>query len=425
MPRPIRILHITCGLNGGAGLGARRLHQALLASGSDSWVLCHSTAEDEAVPQVRIRPALCLADRIRRLPSAALHKAGLWKSPRLLAREATKEVRRKYGVTFYSGLSAFHLDREPIVQNADIVHLHWVGEFLDVPSFFRRVQKPIVWTLRDEWPLIGGFHYRTDAPASLPKWIADIDSASRRLKEAAFQAHRRTAFISLSRAMAEFARSTPIGAQRPVRVIPNPVNGDVFHPGNGRAIRSEFGIPDDAIVISFVAQRINDNRKGLADLISAAASLPHRDITLLCVGNGNPPTDVPPGIRIVCTGPVSDPARLASIYSASTLFAAPSKAESFGKTLTEALACGIPAVSYPNDGAKDIVRESDGVLSSDFSPESFRSALKEALSRSFDSAELRRGALSRFSPEAVARRHNELYSRLLGEAELECGLEGR
>ena len=420
---PLRVLHITSSLRGGAGLGLRRLHESLLSSRLDSHVLCHSADDAESVPNVHVRPALRPVDRIRRLPPAALSALRIWNSPRLAGQKASRTVNRQWGKFFHTGLSAFHLDRERCVDEADVIHLHWVGEFLDVPSFFRRVRKPIVWTLRDEWPLIGGFHYRTDMPTDLPDWIAKIDARSRRLKEIAYRNHDDLAFVSLSEAMAAFARGTPAGSGREVCVIPNPVDGTLFRPGGGSAIRREFGIEDDATVISFVAQRINGERKGLPTLLSAASALNLRKPVVLCVGNGDPPTGVPSRIRVVCTGPVSEPTRLSAIYDASDVFASPSRAESFGKTLTEALACGVPVVSCPNDGAMDIVRDADGVLSSDYSPESFAVALQEALSRSFDAERLRRETLSRFSPEAVARRHAELYSRLLGAVSQQHGLD--
>ena len=47
----------------------------------------------------------------------------------------------------------------PLVQEADIIHLHWIAGFVDYPTFFKKVDKPIVWTIHDENPGLGGSHY--------------------------------------------------------------------------------------------------------------------------------------------------------------------------------------------------------------------------------------------------------------------------
>jgi len=46
---------------------------------------------------------------------------------------------------------------------------------------------------------------------------------------------------------------------------------------------------------------------------------------------------------------------LASYYRASDIFAFPSKTDTFGMVLTEALSCGVPVAAYPVTGPKDIV----------------------------------------------------------------------
>ena len=46
--------------------------------------------------------------------------------------------------------------------NPDIIHLHWIGGFVDIPTFFKHVKKPIIWTLHDMNPFQGGFHYKDD-----------------------------------------------------------------------------------------------------------------------------------------------------------------------------------------------------------------------------------------------------------------------
>jgi glycosyltransferase involved in cell wall biosynthesis len=94
-----------------------------------------------------------------------------------------------------------------------------------------------------------------------------------------------------------------------------------------------------------------------------------------------------PGTRIVCgVGPLEDSLRqrfpsvvwmgvlprheLAQIYAASDVFVFPSKNETFGLVMLEAMACGTPVAAYPVDGplqvlGADTVGVKGGVLHED------------------------------------------------------------
>lgn len=90
-----------------------------------------------------------------------------------------------------------------------------------------------------------------------------------------------------------------------------------------------------------------------------------------------------PGSKVVCgSGPLLDRMRrehpqvhwkggvareaLPAIYAAADAFVFPSRTETFGLAMLEALACGTPVAAYPVDGPLDVVGESDGgVLDTD------------------------------------------------------------
>ena len=59
--------------------------------------------------------------------------------------------------------SIFDVSKSDLVNEADIIHLHWVGDFVDLPSLSKKVNKPIVWTLHDENLFYGIRHYEEPA----------------------------------------------------------------------------------------------------------------------------------------------------------------------------------------------------------------------------------------------------------------------
>ncbi|GAA5236089.1 glycosyltransferase [Verticiella sediminum] len=74
------------------------------------------------------------------------------------------------------------------------------------------------------------------------------------------------------------------------------------------------------------------------------------------------------------TGVLSQ-AELASLYNAADVFVFPSRTDTFGLVLLEAMACGCPVAAYPVSGPVDVIGDSDaGVLSEDL-----RSACLQAL----------------------------------------------
>ena len=55
-----------------------------------------------------------------------------------------------------------NITKHPWVQEADVLHLHWVNQgFLSVEGIreLSSLGKPVVWTLHDMWTFTGGCHY--------------------------------------------------------------------------------------------------------------------------------------------------------------------------------------------------------------------------------------------------------------------------
>jgi glycosyltransferase involved in cell wall biosynthesis len=103
---------------------------------------------------------------------------------------------------------------------------------------------------------------------------------------------------------------------------------------------------------------------------------------------------------------------LASLYNAASVFVFPSRTDTFGLVLLEAMACGCPVAAYPVTGPVDVIGDSPaGVLHEDL-----RFAALEALKipRS-----LPRAHAERFSWEACSRQFLEYLQPIRGTVSLQ------
>ncbi|MGA2553017.1 MAG: glycosyltransferase family 1 protein [Burkholderiaceae bacterium] len=108
---------------------------------------------------------------------------------------------------------------------------------------------------------------------------------------------------------------------------------------------------------------------------------------------------------------VLDQAELASLYNAASVFVFPSRTDTFGLVLLEAMACGCPVAAYPVTGPVDVIGDSPaGVLNDDL-----RFAALEALKIP---RALPRAHAERFSWEACSRQFLEYLQPIRGTVSL-------
>lgn len=406
----MKVVHINTTPDGGAGWCAKRICKALQKEGIEVSMLLKSGDEqlDVAVAQV---------DYIYRKHRFKLLNS-IFKQIRVILRprfayfkRKMRKANRKNYVFITSPLSEYQsLYRHPLVQEADIIHLHWVGDFVDLPSFFSHVHKPIVWTIHDQNPGMGSFHFQISLTIadSAHLWINQCFS---RIKKKAVNGNNKPYLVAISQAMADFFKSNDILGECPIKVIHNGVDGTVYKMCDKQAVRRKYGIPQDKIVFAFSSYFLEDERKGLALLIEALNKVSRKDIMLICIGSyqSRPMAD----FEIKCTGLVDDTDLLSELYSAADYFVLSSFQEGFAQTPLEAMSCGTPVVAFPCSGVSELINETNGIKCSDFTVEALKEGLNEAMSVKYDRDTIRRDVLQRFGYDVIAKQYIQLYNELL------------
>jgi len=182
-------------------------------------------------------------------------------------------------------------------------------------------------------------------------------------------------------------------------------------------VRKELSLKEDAVVLLYVGRLNRD--KGIPELLEAFALhvAEHPKTRLLLVGPDEEGMErlIDPASGVLRVGYTDKPERY---MAAADVFVLPSHREGFGSTVTEAAACGLPAVASRIYGLTDaVVDGKTGLLHERGSVKSLAAALAKL---SFD-AELRRRmgdaararATKDFAMEDATRRTLDFYLQAL------------
>lgn len=398
----MKVLHISTLDSGGAGSCCIKIHRSLLEQGIDSKVLVRQKSTNE--PAV-YQNSLYFIDFLKRAFDQFLCLCGL----PLTKRSKVLKLRKRYGVYCTLPTSIHDLSDHKLVKQADIIHIHWVGDFLDYPSFFAKVNKPIVMTLHDENLFYGLPHYEAGY-----KKIKDehLESVYCQIKRRALVGKQNVNIVFLSQMLYDKFNSHEIVKEKRKCIINNSVDYHLFSPHNKIESRAKLNIKPDQIVFAFMAANIEEKRKGLDVLMSAVESLHNPNAMVLAIGQFSPHRSESPNIK--CLGSLSDASVISSVLSAADYFVMPSFQEAFAQSPLEAMACGIPVIAFPCSGVKELITERNGVMCSDFTEQALLSGIREALGKKYDMEEIRNDMISRFSPEHISSQYISLYQQLTG-----------
>ena len=241
--------------------------------------------------------------------------------------------------------------------------------------------------------------------------------------------------VAISASVASEYRELGVPEDRIV-AIPNGVDLAAFLVSRPRAeVRRALGLPETAFLFLAVAR--NHPKKNLAAILAAAAALKDRDVVpdwaVAIAGRGVPALQneaerlgVSGRVRLLDEiGPAEGendlPARdLIDLYCAADAFVFPSRIETFGIAIVEAMAAGLPVIAGDSPGCRDIV---DGGRYGLLVPPADSTALADAMALvATDRGERARlAALSReraraYDWDAVVERYVATYWQLLARA---------
>ena len=409
----MKILHIVAGnLDNGAARGAYWLHKALLREGVESRIFTNSAmtfSDDSVTSTVNSdidRVISVVRSRLDRMPFS-FYKRGI--------------------KGFSSGMVGTDFTDSEEYEDADIIHLHWInGGFVNL-SDLKKVDKPIVWTLRDMWPFTGGCHYSMecdrfrDGCGRCPRLGSEREyDISRFILSRKMKVLPKSIYpVGISRWISRQAEESSLFRNFDISTIENAIDTDLFFPIDKRIARSVLGIDSDKKILLTGAKSIDAFYKGFDLFIEALRYLPKERYLLCFFGELDKSVVDKTGFEYMDFGYLHDSISLRLAYSCADIFVAPSRMEAFGKTIAESMACGTPVVCFDATGPADIVRhEKDGYLAKPFAPDSLAEGI-EWIAMSDRADEIGLSASKRagehYSGERAAREYISLYDRIMEE----------
>jgi len=321
------------------------------------------------------------------------------------------------------------ISKLPEVQEADIIHLHWVNKgFLSLKSLEQLMQlgKPIVWTLHDMWPFTGGCHYAGDCLhfqkrcgdcrfLKNPK-SQDISNKIWGKKKNIYQSAQLN-IVTCSGWLKEVAKTSSLLTNVSVQNIPNTIDIDTFKPIANLKTKEKY-------TILFQAMNINDQRKGLKYFLEALAHLKKEHITiadkieLLIFGKDT--SGALDGLNYPAKylGVLKDQSEIARAYNQSDIFVIPSLEDNLPNTIMESLACGVPVVGFETVGIPEMVdHHKNGFIAPQKDAQALAEGIKWVLEDEERYTKLSQQAVKKvkdvYSHQKVSNEYLQLYTSIL------------
>lgn len=316
------------------------------------------------------------------------------------------------------------------IKRADILHLNWTNNaFLSFDGLNRlfSLDKKNIWTLHDMWVFTGGCHYADPCINYLKncgfcpylKKPGEVDLSYRiwQKKRELYKKYPIT-FTAPSRWMASKAEESGLFKEKTnVRVISNPIDTDIFKPKTQIECRDYFKLPSEAKLILFGSAKFNDERKGFKFLYEAIQKVkkdPAYKALELVVYGFAPDKIQFPGLKVHYVGMLKSDIDLSICYNACDLLALPSVADNQPLAIMEALACGVPVLSFAIGGIPEMVETGqNGFLAPALDTDLLAKGLKEILDNS-NMEEMKKTArersLNEFSYHSVGKQWKDIYT---------------
>ena len=341
---PLSVVFVNdTGFIGGAGIAHRRQIQSFLLSG-------HNVS------------AICWMDNTycNPLPPRGSFSPGKW-----LGLHSFPNIHRDFGLSDVD--IAVQIQKEVESFKPDLVifgNLHWAKWPIEIIETVSQSGTPTIAYLHDCHWLTGrcaytggcnkyleGCDHSCPSPEEYPPASSDLIAAQWKDRRRVFCGLHRVPFFANSHWMQSMAEKA-FNGQAIVRLAPLGLDEKLFSPIDRALARRLLSLPNDSLLILAGAVNLKESRKS-GPVFERTLSHINSEKCARVITFGSRSNEFP---HVISLGHINDERIMPVIYSAADILIHTAQEESFGQTLMEAAACGIPSVAFSSGGIVDIAR---------------------------------------------------------------------
>lgn len=400
----MKILHIVQSISGGAGIAALNIHNSLKEIGGvDSYMIQKTDPSNDDTHIHTIYESKNIFYRLKR-------KLGLTHEMRNKKLIPMFPCHNEYEIATFP-TSSYRLEDLQIVKDADIIHLHWISNFVNMPTFFPNIDKPIVWTVHDKNPFSGVFHFQIDINNN-PKYLT-LEKKITKEKRNYIAKHKDTTYVFPSNWLLNQSNENLFELDKTKICIPNMTQIPNFKNFNNIQLDELKKIDKEKKIILFIAHSTEVKRKGFSLLQEAINDIDKSLFNLITIGESSVNYNSNNHVHF---NKITDRSTIYYLYSQSDIVIIPSLEDNLPNVMLESFSCGTPIISFANGGmAEHLALGKNGILVNDINSSSLKLAILDFLEGkyTFDREKIRQYAIDNFAPMHIANQYKELYTKIL------------
>lgn len=420
------VLHLNTFTYGGAFNASYRLHTGLKAAGYNSKYLAIQMGDNPVPDDVQLfkndnSTELSRLEKVLYKFRMMQHPYDAQKQKSRLKKRALEN--RSSATVFSHPDTISDVFQHGDLKTADVIMLHNVSWFLDYESFFMQVSVPVIWRLADENPYTGGCHYslgcdkyERDCDVCPQLEGANVPAFSNRnwkIKKKSFDKTKATiSIVSPSQWISDKAQNSSLLGNFRHEVIPNGIETELFKNFDHKKSRAALQFEEGTSYLLFVCGTTSSPYKGFNDAYQAFLKLDQKNKAKLVIIGQNDT-----GIEhddIIFAGSISDKNKMYTYFSAADAYIMSSHHDNYPSTVLESLCSGTPVIGYSIGGVPEMVDQTSGVLTSDFSVDELTSKLQQFLNYEiqFDRKKIKMESMQKFDIRNTIKKYSELISEV-------------
>ena len=253
----------------------------------------------------------------------------------------------------------------PEFKSADIVHCHNLHSNYFNLSTLEKISavKPVVWTFHDMWPITAHCAHAFDGALkdngfftcpSLDIYPPIAWHNEKYLENKKSKIYKNSNFhiVTPSKWLAGKV-SQSVLKDKPLSVIYNGIDTSVFKPRDKQKCRQELGLPAEKRIVLVVAKGGQFNPWKGGEYAQEAIKALKSDYRAFFVDLGGDTNQTADNVKMVSF--IGNEDLLVKYYSAADMLLYPSIADNCPLVVLEAMACGLPVVSFNTGGIPELI----------------------------------------------------------------------